>query len=114
MYELKPCPFCGGEAEVVTHPFVPQFDVFGVECTRCGSGTSQNYATKIGAIGAWNKRLNESAQKVIFESDGYADGNPVYDLAECPKCGFPFEDGDQDWESNYCPQCGQRLDWSDE
>lgn len=49
--------------------------------------------------------------KVIYESDGYSDGNPVYDVAYCPVCNKPFEDGDSDWEANYCPKCGQRLDW---
>lgn len=60
------------------------------------------------AIDALEKQI---PKKVIFSSDGYADGNPVYDLAECPKCGFTFEDGDGCWESTYCPNCGQRLDW---
>ena len=50
-------------------------------------------------------------KKVIYESDGYYDGNPVYDVAYCPVCNIALEDGDIHWESNYCPNCGQRLDW---
>ncbi len=76
----------------------------GTEATEC-EVKKDLYQT---AISALEKQI---PKKVIFESDGYSDGNPVYDLAECPKCGFPFEDGDQDWESSYCPNCGQRLDW---
>lgn len=58
MDELKPCPFCGGEALVVEHPFEPQITTFGVECSRCGCMTQPNYIAKVGAIGAWNRRTS--------------------------------------------------------
>ena len=48
---------------------------------------------------------------VQYESDGYADGEPVYDVAHCPTCNREFEDGWDSWECNYCPDCGQRLKW---
>ena len=53
----------------------------------------------------------ETPMKVRYESDGDADGSPVYDMAYCPKCGREFEDGWDSWESGYCPECGQRLAW---
>ena len=59
MYELKPCPFCGGEAVVIEHPLEPQITTFGVECSWCGGKTEQNFVSKIGAIGAWNRRAND-------------------------------------------------------
>ncbi len=62
MDKLKPCPFCGAEAEVIIHPYTVQIDVFGVECTRCGCKTEQNYTSKIGAIGAWNRRVSENGE----------------------------------------------------
>ena len=90
-----------------THKFL---EVKQREMTKNRRGLYNEIAISINgkAIEAVEKQI---PKKVIFESDGYADGNPVYDLAECPKCGSPFEEGDQNWESNYCPQCGQRLDW---
>jgi hypothetical protein len=48
---------------------------------------------------------------VRYESDGYADGEPVYDVAYCPTCNREFEDGWDSWECTYCPNCGQRLKW---
>lgn len=39
--QLKPCPFCGGEAKVVsgtTHlPFSEEINYFKVTCTKCGA-----------------------------------------------------------------------------
>lgn len=59
------------------------------------------------------KRLKDKAtpKEVFYESDGYADGAPVYDMAKCPNCDNLFEDSDDDWEVDYCPSCGQALKW---
>lgn len=48
---------------------------------------------------------------VVYSGDGYADGNIVYDFAECPNCGYEYEDGDKDWKEPFCPHCGQALKW---
>jgi len=48
---------------------------------------------------------------VIFECTGYADGAPVYDYANCPSCGYSYEEGDKDWGKHFCPRCGQALNW---
>ena len=53
-------------------------------------------------------------KKPIYEADGYADGELVYDSAECPNCGHLFEYDINDWESAYCSDCGQAIDWSEE
>lgn len=49
---------------------------------------------------------------VIYESDGYADGAPVYDMATCPACDYRFEDYESAWGEPFCPHCGQALDWN--
>lgn len=54
----------------------------------------------------------EIAKKPFFESDGYADGYPVYDTWICPRCGEHYEIECDHYD--YCPKCGQRLDWSEE
>ncbi|MGN0733702.1 MAG: Lar family restriction alleviation protein [Emergencia sp.] len=55
MTELKPCPFCGGKAEMVL--FIGNF---GVGCTNCmGSMFPVNGQTKEEAIKAWNRRAGE-------------------------------------------------------
>ena len=59
------------------------------------------------------KRLKEkeTPKMVIYTADGYADGQLVYDMAECPNCGMNFEESDSDWEEPYCHACGQALKW---
>ena len=45
------------------------------------------------------------------ESDGYADGNPVYDVWNCSACGHCIDDGTDDPEllPKFCPNCGARM-----
>lgn len=51
---------------------------------------------------------------VLYSGDGYADGYMVYDMAECPNCGYEYEEGDKDWKLPFCPNCGQSLNWESE
>lgn len=44
-----------------------------------------------------------------IEYDGYADGNPVWDLWECSECGKEHA-GDQDTLTQYCPDCGAKME----
>ena len=48
--ELKPCPFCGGKAEIISG-----VGFFCVSCSFC-CGETNLYNTKQDAIYAWNKR----------------------------------------------------------
>ncbi len=48
---------------------------------------------------------------VMYSGDGYSDGEIVYDMAQCPVCGYDYEDGDKDWGEPFCPHCGQALIW---
>lgn len=50
-------------------------------------------------------------RKVNYSFDGYYNGDPVVDTAECPNCEHEFEFDTPEWEANYCPACGQALDW---
>ena len=45
---------------------------------------------------------------VGIEYDGYADGNPVYNLWECSVCAEEHR-GEIDTLSNYCPNCGAKM-----
>ncbi len=54
---LKPCPFCGGEAEVSPH------EVFGSAVTCLTEGCAANIdlaASDAEAIAAWNKRASHA------------------------------------------------------
>lgn len=46
---------------------------------------------------------------IPIEYDGYADGNPVWDLWECSECQEDHS-GDEDTLTPYCPYCGAKMD----
>lgn len=46
-------------------------------------------------------------QLPYMESDGCADGYPVWDYY-CPECGHDFEEE----QPTFCPDCGTRIDWT--
>ena len=60
------------------------------------------------AIDALEKQIPKKPQ---LESDGYSDGELVYDTWICPKCGEDYEIDCHDYK--YCPECGQRIDRGD-
>lgn len=45
-----------------------------------------------------------------LEYDGYADGNPVYDLWECSECGEEVRGEDVPDTHPYCHGCGAKMD----
>ena len=64
MSKLKPCPFCGGEADLRIYdpPFVPQMQ-FYVACTNCGAMTHPCNLYKERAIALWNRRQNKEDKR---------------------------------------------------
>ena len=57
MSELKPCPFCGGEAEMLTAESMHGGYLFGIMCDDCRS-RGDVYDTEAEAIAAWNTRVD--------------------------------------------------------
>lgn len=60
MYKLKPCPFCGGEAEI-EHQYIFGREYSMVKCKECGAETlpiliSFTYSSDERATEAWNRR----------------------------------------------------------
>ena len=63
MDELKPCPFCGHEAEISLGRLDGKATSY-VECKRCAARgefffVSHKYASDDKAIKAWNRRVGE-------------------------------------------------------
>ena len=63
--ELKPCPFCGGEAEHSYSSFGevnerPVMEFFMVDCMNSKCNVSMSAKAKANVIKAWNRRHNES------------------------------------------------------
>lgn len=55
--ELKPCPFCGGKAELNVYPFDTRNE-YQVECENCFCQTYV-YDTEQDAIEAWDRRAEK-------------------------------------------------------
>lgn len=107
--ELKPCPFCGGEADV--HYFAHNDSECTVMCSNpncrasvsarsCGSmTTAYNRARKL-----WNRRAEQTC-RISYEYDGvpFFHHIHVHELT----CGHDvrlYED-----VPRYCPYCGARV-----
>lgn len=63
MTELKPCPFCGGDAHVRTTDLMDGYGCFAmsaafVQCADCGVRTIE-YRDERFAIEDWNRRAGE-------------------------------------------------------
>ena len=71
MTELKPCPFCGGEAEEKTFltagtAFVSSKHAIQIVCKSCRAEStffkeSVHYSARDKAIEAWNRRVKDEA-----------------------------------------------------
>ena len=55
MGELKPCPFCGGEAEV-QNDWSDIGKYYWVACTECSANTKDYEYNQDEAIETWNRR----------------------------------------------------------
>lgn len=89
MNELKPCPFCGGEAELTGFD-APEFWVW---CPNCKASTDA-HTGKQSAIEAWNIRAERTCH----------DADEEYPYFECSECGFCWV-----FHPHYCPNCGARV-----
>lgn len=54
------------------------------------------------------KSKTKIATWIGIEYNGYADGEPVYDLWECSACGEEHK-GECDTLTDYCPNCGAKM-----
>ena len=101
--ELRPCPFCGGEAKVCVYEAYMEYP----ECYAVGCGATieemeydhvartEVFETKEEAINAWNTRHERTCKPV----DTYIH------IFECSVCGTLDTDG----TPSYCPNCGAKV-----
>ena len=55
--KLLPCPFCGGDAYLVTDDETAS--LYGVQCFRCDAGIPSEKKTVKEAVEAWNRRASD-------------------------------------------------------
>lgn len=128
--ELKPCPFCGGEAEARMSPNSRSEEgesFYEVRCKKCGvhvTGKSFNFWTVeynaekpqdlLSAVERWNKQAKRKdgrkTSKWIYT--GFV-GNQIQ-MGRCPEClnivSYDAETGISFENYKFCPFCGCHLE----
>ena len=106
MEELKPCPFCGGEAQIVSKPYEPKFCVGCDDDTCLGfSGLGWLYDSGQEAAAAWNRRAERTCRIEEECDEEETDLGTVEVLTYW--CSVCF--GQMSPDGNYCPNCGARV-----
>ena len=102
MDELKPCPFCGGEAS--TRLFYK--GKYRVHCNACDAHSGDVCDTEADAIDAWNTRAERTCTQIDV-----TDTRKPYTthMTECSECGGVLA-LDEYRAPNYCPQCGAKVE----
>lgn len=117
---LRPCPFCGGEAELVRNSSGSYF----VRCTdrQCAAKTRLFHENENGARASWNRRAERTCRVVIKERKLSQCQTLV--TKSCSVCDFAFGNEevrpilpglDKTMVLNevvvprYCPNCGARV-----
>ena len=125
MIELKPCPFCGEEAHIVSD-YSSEYaktrwslwhECEGHEGGSAGYGSVLRpwfetpwYDTEEEAAEAWNTRAEQTC-RFVDDSDGEFP-------PKCSACGYQpsiYEcswliDGGYEYEGNYCANCGAKVE----
>lgn len=129
--ELKPCPFCGGKAKLVTKNHVGGMISVYATCKNCFSKTKEmiaaaDYCANDEITKIWNQR---EIGEVVHEckTDLHARNASMAHRDEfiCTNCGINL----QNWEAvecygddtvhytyafRYCPNCGAKIDESED
>ena len=97
--ELKPCPFCGGEAQLRVFGWIDHKEHYGIRCLSCLAQTMDYYNTEEDAIEAWNTRWERKCNLIPAPYREFTIG---YEY-KCSMCGCLMTDHD-----SYCSECGAR------
>ena len=107
--ELKPCPFCRGEAKIkrVTGSINYRY----VKCSSCGARTKEWFGVDV-AVTNWNTRVYPKDVQEVVERD-----KPKAPIVKTSKYGknyfCPSCDNDVSETYDCCSACGQRLNWGE-
>ena len=106
MNELKPCPFCGGEAELYSvGTGSPHYEHYHqVICQSCLTATGAYWSGEQSAIDAWNTRAERTCKEfgsvIVWQSCNVWS----HELS----CGHEVDTLESE-PPNYCPNCGAKV-----
>lgn len=96
-FGLKPCPFCGANAEMKVEPHIPASKGYDYtpRCTEtgCCGRSAKKYSNEKQAIYRWNRRADEQERPKGRWNKGF-----------CSECG-EMDSG----EPNFCFNCGADM-----
>lgn len=115
MNELKPCPFCGGEAE--THEVGFPYHYWDIYCDgECFDHFCEK-PTEAEAISAWNTRAYDDGEPMTEENmarHGWKRERTCKDVNGggytfvCSECTYELHMS-FGWHFGYCPNCGAKV-----
>lgn len=113
MSELLPCPFCGGEVEMLTAESMNGGYLFGIMCNDCRS-RGDVYDTEAEAIAAWNTRAERTMENERKATCHYEQTGGTFGFLVCDSCGGVII---KDYRFNhrsmkptpFCRWCGARI-----
>lgn len=95
--ELKPCPFCGCQPDVLKHP--KGWVVSCGNCSKCMAVVTAPRSTMEHAANIWNTRHERTCHTEPAKGTALP-------LVACSECG-------EEWHHavlfNYCPHCGCKV-----
>lgn len=115
---LKPCPFCGGEAHVVSdyssEHDETRWNLWHECCEHDGESAGYGHAlfpwfetpwykTEAEAIAAWNSRAERTCECVAEYAESPIDGKKIV-LHRCSACHELMRP-----HMRYCPNCGCKV-----
>ena len=105
MDKLKPCPFCGGEAELTSRRVNSGQTLYRYRCASCHAAIGRWHGGISGydytAAETWNTRAERTCSLKLFMGQ-----NETADILEgvCSKCSA-FMDS----QMRFCPNCGAKV-----
>lgn len=108
MSELKPCPFCGGEAKAMLDKCSGVYFI-GCSNDKClgFSAIGWSYETKYEAISAWNTRAERTCRMTKKGHEFVLAG--WWECSECGPVYPPCNDEIAVWALQKCPRCGAKV-----
>ena len=108
--KLKPCPFCGGVANIIDHHNDDGSVSVGCNDDEClgFAGLGWLYRDKAEAVKAWNTRAERTC-RAIPNREWVATPECGVDCHTCSECGkVLYYDANEDCPC-YCPNCGAKV-----